>query len=159
MKLRWAAKAALMGRIACRTDHLDHQQAPGPAHGVAAVAEDRQAPPVVPIVEDALEQVGVRSDGEAFEEIAANHLTPVRHVGRPQNGIRFSHHLRLVEEDAPQGRIRSNDGRQQNSLTAADVDQHDAEVTLGLGQHGLAGGERLEHQIVDLKTGALDALQ
>ena len=41
---------------------------------------------------------------------------------------------------------------------AADVDQAHAELLLILGQHREAGGELLEHDVVDLEAAALDAL-
>ncbi|HEV3209664.1 MAG TPA: hypothetical protein VGY91_05315 [Chthoniobacterales bacterium] len=51
--------------------HFDHKNATARGHGIAAVAQDRLAPGVVPVVEDVLEHIGVATGGDRGEEVTA----------------------------------------------------------------------------------------
>src|SRR5262249_2210184 len=77
---------------------------------------------VVPVVDDVREDVGVRranlSKGVAADERRA--------VGNPEpreGGPRALHHVRLVEEDAAELRVRGEDRPEQHAVPPADVDE------------------------------------
>ena len=66
----------------------------------------------------------------------------------------------VVAADRQDGRVERRAVREQGEVdrAGADVGDRDAQLLLGLGQHGLGGCERVGDELVDLHAGELDAL-
>ena len=56
-----------MRDVAGRQHHLDDQQATGWVHRLANMAEDRQTPILVPVMDDVRENISTRPAGDAGE--------------------------------------------------------------------------------------------
>src|SRR6266568_1398623 len=73
-----------------------------------AVFQDLQSGLVVPVMDDALQHVRVRSRGNSFEEISADDFAPLAYRLLPQGG-RASDYAGQIVKDATQTRIGSED--------------------------------------------------
>ena len=73
------------------------------AHG----AEDRNRFLVLPVVDDRLQQIGIRAAGDALEEAAADETAAV--IDGLEQIARLRDHVRLVEEHAAHVRMLLED--------------------------------------------------
>src|SRR5262249_27848741 len=98
------------------------QASVGRGHGTPASSEDRGAPRVVPVVQDALEEVSVGTGGNGREEIARSELAAIIDTGIREMRARRSNGVGQVEEDSAHVRMRGEDRRNEMTVAAADID-------------------------------------
>ncbi len=104
-------------------DRVDHQQARSGGHRRAAGREDPPGVGVVPVVQDAGEQIGVGAGRDGGEEVARHALGAALQTGRREPGFGARHRLGAVDEHAVQRGRRVQDRLEQHPRAAADVDK------------------------------------
>ena len=97
-------------------DRVDDEQPRVRGHRGTADGEDAAAVLVVPVVQDAREQVGVRARGHGVEEVAVD-------AGGVDVRARRLDRAGAVDERGLEVRRRLEDRREQDAAAAADVDQ------------------------------------
>ena len=97
-----AAAVMRSGRISSTID-----EPRGVVHRGAAGAQDRHAPLVVPVVQDALEDVDVAAGRDRREEVALDELAAIGHALLGEVGLRERERARPFEQEpASSGRCR-----------------------------------------------------
>ena len=129
---------------------LDHEQARLGAHRRAAAAQDREAPFVVPVVDDALDDVGVGARRHRLEEVAAHELEPAEQALFFGKLAAPSLAVRQIEDLALQLWILGEDRHEQRAVSAAHVHNraHAREVEGARHRARVAAGE-LRHRGVE----------
>ena len=110
-----------MRRIASRQHHLDQQQSATGIHRAAAMAQNRLALRLAPIVDDVREEISITADRNAVEEAARLDRHPLREAARLKKGRRVAHDVRQIVENSARGGRTAKDRAQQMPCGAADV--------------------------------------
>src|SRR5215208_1851686 len=99
-----------VGLILRADDTLDHEELSTLVHRRPTRAQDLDRR-IVPVVDDALEQVGIRPGGHCFEEASSYYLATICHTRPFEESSYGTYGVGLIEEDATQRRIRRQDRR------------------------------------------------
>ena len=90
----------LAGLILRPDDTLDHEELSTLVHRCPTRAQDLDRHVIVPVVDDALEQVGIRPEGHCFEEASTYYLATICHTRPLEEGSYGTYDVGLIEEDA-----------------------------------------------------------
>ena len=103
-------------------DQLDDHQSRGVIHRGAARPQDGDAPVVVPVVQDALEDIDVATARDRREEVALDELATIGHPLLGEVLLRELEHARPFQQDAGDLRMMPQDLGHQGSRPASDID-------------------------------------
>src|SRR5262249_61011427 len=101
--------------IAGRYDLLDQEESGVAGHGTPTVPEDRDAPFVVPVVDDPRQDVDVAAARDHLEEVAAHDLASARDAGAGEVVAGGGDDAGTVEQDAARLGGGSEDRGQERS--------------------------------------------
>jgi hypothetical protein len=104
-------------------DGFDEEQGGCFGHRFAATGEDLVGGSVVPIVDDAGEEIGVAAGWDGGEEVAVDAFGAAGETGGGEARGRLFDGARAVEEDTVEGRGCEEDRFEENTGTATDVDE------------------------------------
>src|SRR6185436_10640003 len=96
-------------------DQLDHHQSAAVIHCRAAIAQDGDTPAVVPVVQDALEDVDVATGRDRREEVALDELASFGHALLGEVFLCEREHSWAFQQHAGDLRAPSQDLRYQGS--------------------------------------------
>ena len=144
----------------------------GVIHRGTASAQDRDTPVVVPVVQDALEDVDVATGRDRREEVALDELATIGHALLGEVRLRELEHSGPFQQDAGDLRTVSQDLRHQGSRSTSDIDEGPrAAQDVGSGElashgqgsshhAGRCAGLRLRvRRVVLEQRGAVDAVE
>ena len=139
-------------RVALRQHELDDQQLGAPLHRFAAVAENRQALILVPIVNDVRQDVGVPARRNAVEEAPVLDRDSAFHPVRAQQRRRVRDDMRAIEEDASRLGVAFEDVAQHVPGGAADIDDRaEAREVIGGGNRRRLRAMDADHGFAELR--------
>ena len=112
----------MVRNIADRQYRLHDQEPAARSDRFPAVAQDRDALPVIPVVQNVREDVSLVAGGDRFKKITLNHL-----AARDQSGIlktlpRNRRCRGLLEQDAALSLVCAQYDLEQTSCAAAEID-------------------------------------
>jgi len=108
-------------RLAYRSG-LDDRESGCRVHRGPAVPQDRHTAAIIPVVQDALEQIQVAAGGNGSEEVVGHELATSGDAVRGRVAAGKSQHPQAFAEHAPQAGVCLKERGQYNSLAPADAD-------------------------------------
>ncbi len=132
----WRSRNVVIhGPIPIRDYLLDHEQPSFRRHSRAAGPQDAGSPLVVEVVEDPAQQIGVTARGHTRDEVTACDVAPLRDTGLRQLPPGLVEDVRLVEQHAAGGGVRSQDRRDEAPVPASHVHDGPAAGEVVGGRH------------------------